>query len=54
MSDRSHREHYTPGAAFGGEVRQDGEKWTHVLVRDLSHPPAKVWKALTDPAHRRE
>ncbi len=25
-----------------------------VLVRDLSHPPAKVWKALTDPEHLRE
>jgi uncharacterized protein YndB with AHSA1/START domain len=25
-----------------------------VLVRDLSHPPAKVWKALTEPEHLRE
>ncbi|HKO93121.1 MAG TPA: SRPBCC family protein [Polyangiaceae bacterium] len=50
----SRREQYTPGAAFGAEVRKDGEKWTLVVVRDLSHPPAKVWKALTDPEHLRE
>ena len=48
------REDYAPGAAFGAEVRKDGEKWTLVLVRDLSHPPAKVWKALTDPEELRE
>ncbi|HKQ68792.1 MAG TPA: SRPBCC family protein [Polyangiaceae bacterium] len=48
------REPYAPGAASGAEVRKDGEKWTLVLVRDLSHPPAKVWSALTDPEHLRE
>ena len=48
------REQYVPGAASGAEVRKDGEKWTLVLVRDLSHPPAKVWQALTDPEHLRE
>ena len=36
------------------DVRKDGEKWTLVLVRDLTHPPAAVWKALTDPQHLRE
>jgi uncharacterized protein YndB with AHSA1/START domain len=50
----SSREQYTPGAASGAEVQKDGEKWTLVLVRDLSHPPAKVWKAITDPEHLRE
>jgi hypothetical protein len=50
----SSREPYAPGAASGAEVRKDGEKWTLVLVRDLPHPPAKVWKALTDPDHLRE
>jgi uncharacterized protein YndB with AHSA1/START domain len=48
------RAQYTPGAAHGAEVRKDGEKWTLVLVRDLPHPPAKVWTAITDPAHLRE
>src|SRR5216683_2423208 len=50
----SSREQYAPGAASGAEVRKDGEKWTLVLVRDLAHPPAQVWKALTDPEHLRE
>jgi uncharacterized protein YndB with AHSA1/START domain len=46
-------EQYTPGAASGAKVQKDGEKWTLVLVRDLSHPPAKVWEALTEPEHLR-
>jgi len=50
---RSH-ESYAPGAAAGAEVRKDGDLWTLVLVRDLRHPPAKVWQALTDPAHLAE
>ncbi len=50
----SSREQYAPGAAFGAEVRKDGEKWMLVLVRDLRHPPANVWKALTDPEQLRE
>ena len=48
------REQYTPGPASGAEVRKDGEKWTLILVRELRHPPEKVWQALTDPAHLRE
>src|SRR5262245_51862298 len=50
----SSREQYAPGPASGAEVQKDGQKWTLVLVRDLRHPPAKVWKALTDPDHLRE
>jgi uncharacterized protein YndB with AHSA1/START domain len=50
----SSREEYAPGAAFGAEVRKDEEKWTLVLVRELRHPPARVWEALTDPEHLRE
>jgi uncharacterized protein YndB with AHSA1/START domain len=50
----SNPEPYAPAAAFGAEIRKDGEKWTLVLVRELHHPPAKVWKALTDPEHLRE
>lgn len=51
MSDR---EQYQPGPASGAEIRKDGEQWTLVLVRDLAHPPAKVWRALTRPEHLRE
>ena len=50
----SSREQYAPGAAFGADVRKDGESWTLVLVRDLRHPPARVWEALTEPEHLRE
>lgn len=45
---------YTPGPAVGTQVRKDGEMWTLVIVRELRHPPAKVWRALTDPEHLRE
>jgi uncharacterized protein YndB with AHSA1/START domain len=45
---------YVAGPASGAEVRKDGDKWTLILVRDLRHPPAKVWEALTDPAQLRE
>ncbi len=50
----SGRTQYAPGAAFGAEVQKDGDKWTLVLVRDLRHPPARVWEALTDPEQLRE
>jgi uncharacterized protein YndB with AHSA1/START domain len=50
----SSREQYEPGAAGGAEVQKDRERWTLVLVRELSHPPAKVWMALTDPEQLRE
>jgi uncharacterized protein YndB with AHSA1/START domain len=49
------REQYSPGPASGAQIRrQDGEKWTLILVRELRHSPEKVWQALTDPAHLRE
>src|SRR5262245_35338275 len=49
------REQYAPGPASGARVQKDdGEKWTLILVRDLRHSPEKVWQALTDPEHLRE
>src|SRR5208283_610342 len=48
------RDDYQAGPAAGAEVRKDGEKWTLVVVRELRHPPEKVWTALTDPASLRE
>jgi len=47
------REQYTPGPP-SAEVQKDGEKWTLILVRELRHSPAKVWQALTEPAHLHE
>ena len=51
MTDRTQ---YVPGPAGGAHVQKDGESWTLVLVRDLRHPPARVWEALTDPTQLRE
>jgi uncharacterized protein YndB with AHSA1/START domain len=49
------RENYAPGPASGARVeKKEGDQWTLVLVRELRHPPAKVWTALTDPEHLRE
>src|SRR5579871_5154412 len=50
---------YTPGPAQGARVQKERgpngeEKWTLILVRQLRHPPEKVWQAITDPAHLRE
>ena len=49
------RDQYSPGPAQGAQVQKDeGATWTLVLVRDLRHPPEKVWQALVDPAQLRE
>src|SRR5215469_7074539 len=45
------REQYSPDPARGAQIEKDGENWTLVLVRELCHPPEKVWQALTDPTH---
>ena len=50
----SSRDKYQPGPAAGAEIHKDGENWTLVLVRELRHPPTKVWQALTDPEQLRE
>ena len=44
-------EHYRPGKASGAQIDKDGETWTLILTRELSHAPENVWEALTDPAH---
>jgi len=31
-------------------VVADGDAWTLIFIRELRHPPAAVWAALTDPA----
>jgi uncharacterized protein YndB with AHSA1/START domain len=48
------RERYTPGPASGARVEKDGERWTLFLVRELGHPPGRVWEALTEPRHLKE
>jgi uncharacterized protein YndB with AHSA1/START domain len=41
---------FDPGPLADATVQPDGDRWTLVFVRDLHHPPAAVWTALTDPA----
>src|SRR3954449_7145501 len=48
------RDQYAPGPANMAHVQKHGDKWTLILVRELRHPPEKVWQAITDPAHLRE
>jgi len=48
------REQYEPGPAGVAQIQKDGDKWTLVLVKELRHPPEKVWEALTEPEHLRE
>ena len=45
---------YAASATPGARIRKDGENWTLIFVRDFNHPPAKVWKALTDPNELRQ
>ena len=41
---------FDPGPPAGASVAADGGQWTLIFVRELPHPPEKVWAALTDPA----
>ena len=50
----SGRDGYEPGPADVAKVRKDADPWKLVLVRELRHPPEKVWRAITEPAHLRE
>jgi uncharacterized protein YndB with AHSA1/START domain len=42
---------YEPTPLADVAARQTGDRWTLVFVRDLDHPPTKVWTALTQPDH---
>jgi uncharacterized protein YndB with AHSA1/START domain len=35
------------------QIHADGDRWTLVFVRELGHPPERVWAALTEPAQLR-
>ena len=48
------RDSYVPGPAVRAGVHKDGDRWTLILVRELRHPAAVVWDALTDPDQLRE
>jgi uncharacterized protein YndB with AHSA1/START domain len=40
----------TPGDVT---YRAEGDRWTLVFVRELGHPPERVWRALTEPEELR-
>jgi uncharacterized protein YndB with AHSA1/START domain len=44
---RSVRRSYRPGAPGDATAEKTGDRWTLVFVRELRHPPEKVWRALT-------
>lgn len=44
---------FDPGPLADVEHQPEGERATLVFVRDLRHPPARVWAALTDPGQLR-
>ncbi|MGH3344260.1 MAG: SRPBCC family protein [Carbonactinosporaceae bacterium] len=45
---------FDPGPLAEVECRASGDRWTLVFLRDLPHPPERVWAALTDPEQLRE
>ena len=48
------RKVYAPGAALGASVQHTDGRYTLVFTRDFSHPPQRVWQALTEPKALRE
>lgn len=45
---------FDPGPLAEVDSQASDDRWTLVFVRDLRHPPDKVWAALTEPAQLRE
>lgn len=41
---------FDPGPLAEVDAQLSDGRWTLVFVKDLRHPPEKVWAALTDPA----
>lgn len=45
----TNRNTFDPGPLLEVDSRASDDRWTLILVRDLRHPPATVWAALTEP-----
>ena len=43
------RDSFRPGPLADVSWAAAGDRWDLILVRDLRHPPRKVWAALTEP-----
>ncbi len=48
------RSTFEPGPLAEVDCRASEDRWMLVFVRDLRHPPEKVWAALTEPAQLSE
>lgn len=48
------RDTFDPGPLVDVDCEPGDDRWTLVFVRDLRHPPQKVWAALTQPAQLRQ
>ncbi|MEV0153953.1 SRPBCC family protein [Micromonospora sp. NPDC050686] len=48
------RKHFRPGPLAQVSRVPVADRWDLVLVRDLRHPPERVWAALTEPARLAE
>jgi uncharacterized protein YndB with AHSA1/START domain len=42
---------YQPGPPADVRALREGDRWTLIFVRELKHPPAQVWTALTRSDH---
>jgi uncharacterized protein YndB with AHSA1/START domain len=40
---------FTPGPLAEVDCGESGDGWTLVFVREMRHPPERVWAALTEP-----
>lgn len=45
---------FDPGPLAQVDSHASDDRWTLIFVRDLRHPPEKVWAALTEPEELRE
>jgi len=54
MNARIARGKYRPGAADLATVSEVNERYTLEMTRAFGHPPARVWRLLTDPAEIRQ
>src|SRR5262245_822006 len=45
---------FEPGPLAPVDCEASDDRWTLVFVRDLRHPPEKVWSALTEPDQLRQ
>jgi uncharacterized protein YndB with AHSA1/START domain len=48
------RTDFDPGPLADVHAQAEEGRWTLEFIRDLKHPPAKVWSVLTDPDQLRE